>query len=568
MATKPLNTIKFPTLPDTYTVPQVDATLTQSGKAADAKKTGDEINALKEDINEINGEQTETNYSAPGLVAITAANYPSFTQQNTMYISNRVIPAGAVITSIDIQSLTTGTIVLINNDNEVVYTQATTTSGDSLKNHVINYTPNEDVRFGFVGFRMRFGSQSNFDDVCISTDGLYESSNTSPTVGDTLTITKTATTPFRFCCQWHYTAYRVLLSRAEITDEISSINTYIGIQKTHNLLLNDWQPIGLQFNNNMPKYYDISGSVGFVGRWYDMDVDGVACKVTNNCGSELYFKVKGTTSVSVTWKAMTQTNAYFAYSIDGGSLTRQLISNGTITLSNTDEHIIRIITDGITENIGKWTNGTGFAFADVNVGSGSITGVLPQNPMIMFLGDSIVEGIRALGIDDTDMGNTNSATGAFPWFCCEKLNAISYRVGYGASGLTANGSFHKAIDALKYYYNGVPIDVVYPNAILIEYGENDGSASSADFINAYNTLLDAIKVMYPGIRAYLMIPLSQTHASDIRTVAQNHEWCTLVETADWSGITYADGTHPLSAGAEVAGNYLADFIKNDVYGIS
>lgn len=46
MAIKPLKSIKFPGLPDTYTVPQVDSALTQSGQAADAKKTGDEITDL------------------------------------------------------------------------------------------------------------------------------------------------------------------------------------------------------------------------------------------------------------------------------------------------------------------------------------------------------------------------------------------------------------------------------------------------------------------------------------------------------------------------------------------
>ncbi len=40
MANKPLKSIKFPGLPDTYTIPQVDPTLTQSGQAADAYETG------------------------------------------------------------------------------------------------------------------------------------------------------------------------------------------------------------------------------------------------------------------------------------------------------------------------------------------------------------------------------------------------------------------------------------------------------------------------------------------------------------------------------------------------
>ena len=53
MATKPLKSIKFPGLPDTYTIPQADPTLTQSGQAADAKKTGDEITDLKSGFSDL-----------------------------------------------------------------------------------------------------------------------------------------------------------------------------------------------------------------------------------------------------------------------------------------------------------------------------------------------------------------------------------------------------------------------------------------------------------------------------------------------------------------------------------
>lgn len=53
MANKNLKSIKFPGLTDTYVVPQVDDTLTQTGRPADAKKTGDEIEALKEDLSNL-----------------------------------------------------------------------------------------------------------------------------------------------------------------------------------------------------------------------------------------------------------------------------------------------------------------------------------------------------------------------------------------------------------------------------------------------------------------------------------------------------------------------------------
>lgn len=50
MATKPLKSIKFPGLEDTYTVPQIDATLAVTGGAADAKATGDAIAAVAANV--------------------------------------------------------------------------------------------------------------------------------------------------------------------------------------------------------------------------------------------------------------------------------------------------------------------------------------------------------------------------------------------------------------------------------------------------------------------------------------------------------------------------------------
>ena len=51
MANKPLKSITFPGLTDTYTIPQVDSTLTVSGDAADAKAVGDQLTDLKADLN-------------------------------------------------------------------------------------------------------------------------------------------------------------------------------------------------------------------------------------------------------------------------------------------------------------------------------------------------------------------------------------------------------------------------------------------------------------------------------------------------------------------------------------
>ena len=56
MANKPLKSLTFPGLSDTYTVPQIDSTLAVSGAAGDAKKTGDEITELKQEFINVSGQ--------------------------------------------------------------------------------------------------------------------------------------------------------------------------------------------------------------------------------------------------------------------------------------------------------------------------------------------------------------------------------------------------------------------------------------------------------------------------------------------------------------------------------
>lgn len=498
-------------------------------------------------------------YSVPELQAINSKNYPNTLGLTTLYITNRLINKGDILGSLDFYASASGSgyFALINNDTNVVeYVKAVTAVGDGSKESVLfNYTAQSNLRLGVVGLSIKYRQNKSSKPVDVvnafATDGLYESTNTTPTVGDALTITKSTSSKFSFALQWHVMA----------SDTIKKVESLANRPQG---FYGKWLPQKLQTKNGHIRYIDGENDYCYIGRWYPLHVNGTDCMVTNTCGAEIHFSVSGTTSITVGWVAMTQGVAYYSYSVDNGAVTRASITSNTISIPDTGKHYVRLITDGITEDIGKWENGTGFAFSGVT--GGTCTEAIPTNPMIAFYGDSITEGIRALGIASGDMGQTNSATGAFPWFTCEKLGAVSYRVGYGASGVLATGSFNTAINALNYYYANHPVTEFYPSFIVANYGENDSTADETAFANAYQAFIDAAKIKYPGVIIFVVVPFSQKHASALATLVQsNTDSCILVETGEWTGITYADGVHPLSAGAEVIGNYLSNAIIDAIY---
>lgn len=332
----------------------------------------------------------------------------------------------------------------------------------------------------------------------------------------------------------------------KISDDLDSI--------TPKLLLTDY---------TMPKYSEIVDQVGFVGRWFDKTVNGVQTKTTINQGSELYFKVKNTTTINVNFVLNSDLETpYFAYSIDGSAMTRQLITTASLPAVTTDEHIVRVVIDGLNEHEDKWKGEKGVSFNNVTVDSGgTVTGVLPKNRKIMFFGDSITEGIRVLSMDANPNGN--SATGAWPFIASEQLNSISYRVGFGASGVTTGGSGYvppllQNIDSMTAskttpYYE--------PDIVVVNIGTNDGNSTSSNFITQFNTTLDRLSIKYSGTPIFVILPFNGAKRSEITTCVNSRSNIYLIDTAGW-GVSTTDGVHPNLDGGITAGNKTADYITS------
>lgn len=311
----------------------------------------------------------------------------------------------------------------------------------------------------------------------------------------------------------------------------------------------------------LPRYTQITEPVGFVGRWFDSTISGTNVKSTINQGSELYFKVKNTTSINVNFIVNTAYETpYFAYSIDGADMTRQLVTSPTLPTVSLDEHIIRVVVDGANESEDKWIGERGVAFKDITVDStGTVTGVLPKNKKIMFFGDSITEGVRVLNMNANSDGN--SATGAFPYIASTNLNAISYRVGFAGAGVTKGGdggapSLINFIDnmtknRLAPYYE--------PDVIVVNIGTNDFDADTDVFKSQYTAVINRLLIKYSGTPLFIMVPFSGTRKSEITDITNNKKGVYMVDTTGWD-ISTTDGLHPDVAGSIKAGTKLSDYI--------
>ena len=296
----------------------------------------------------------------------------------------------------------------------------------------------------------------------------------------------------------------------------------------------------------------------FIGRWFEKKINGVKHDVTLTDGSAIYFLIDGAESFDVNFTVITsKEEPYFAYSIDGGEPIRRRITDQTVYLPDDGKHTVRIIADGMTESEGKWNEEKGFALKGITPSDGGkIYGIRPENKIIFYYGDSITEGVRALNMSATSNGN--SATNAYPWFCSEKLGAVTYSVGYGASGVTVSGSFHTFKNAIDYNSNGREVaDGVIPDVIVINHGTNDRNVNAETFKAELVKALSRLREKYSDAPIVYMIPFGQYHAQAIAEAVSGFENAYVVQTDEWN-ITFTDVYHPDSNGAKIAGENLAE----------
>ena len=309
------------------------------------------------------------------------------------------------------------------------------------------------------------------------------------------------------------------------------------------------------------KSYQLTdGGPYYFGRWFEDEINGVSHHITLTNGSACYFLIDGASSFTVDFTAIHTLDApVFAYRIDGGEPLHRRISDPTVELPDKNRHIVTVIIDSINVYENKWEDECGVAVKDIVPSDGGrIVGVKPTSKVIFFYGDSITEGLYAISTVNGASGS--SATGAYPYFCAEKLNAVPYYVGYSGSGVICSGTFTtfpKTVDQLS--QNRPISDADKPDMIVINHGTNDWTGTQRVFTASLKNAVKRLIELYPDTPIVYMIPFCQNRAESIRALAEEYENILIVETDGWR-IEYTDTVHPTVKGAETAGGLLADAI--------
>lgn len=248
----------------------------------------------------------------------------------------------------------------------------------------------------------------------------------------------------------------------------------------------------------------------------------------------------------------------FAFRVDGGKWQRAQASLEKIDIPlDSTLHTIEIMAAGNSDIDEVWQGNEGFAIKNIYLNNGEIMAA-PQRPVVNFIGDSITAGCWVVG--NHPAADYRPETN-YAGICADLLNVDSVRIAYSAGGVLrpATGGVPTADVFLGKIDAQTSWTPNHPELNVINLGVNDRRFPLAQFIAAFDLFIQQVKLTFPHTPLAIMIPFSQTFASEIRKIATKHN-CSIIETKTWSH-SFTDGLHPDQAGAITEGKMLAQALQ-------
>ncbi len=179
----------------------------------------------------------------------------------------------------------------------------------------------------------------------------------------------------------------------------------------------------------------------------------------------------------------------------------------------------------------------------------------PASVRMAFYGDSITEGIRALGDPLTPDGADGTRT--YASVTGRALHADIQQVGFGKQGVmrVGVGNVPTAPESFPDNFQGSVADSAFePDIVVLLQGSNDSVPTDAEFAPAYLNYLREVRAATPHAWIFAMEPLIGRHAAVIASdVAElGDPRIVFVNTDGWldrhSTADYTDTVHPTVAG--------------------
>ena len=250
--------------------------------------------------------------------------------------------------------------------------------------------------------------------------------------------------------------------------------------------------------------------------------------------------------------AMVSPASQIWWRIDNGPWTQANVAASiactvpTATAGNADVpyHLLEVIVKSSTETQNRWNTGssTRVVFTGLGLAAGALLaapGAAPIN--VLVFGDSITEGVRALGESAANDTDRNDAALGWAFRLGALLGAEIGVVGFGAQGLLSGGSGNVPSLPSAYaslYAGATRSFATAPALIVFNIGTNDGAGNT---ISAMTTLLNGIIAACPTTPIAVLRPFNGAQSANLQSAiagCANPSACHWIDTTGFFSTGY------------------------------
>lgn len=290
---------------------------------------------------------------------------------------------------------------------------------------------------------------------------------------------------------------------------------------------------------------------------------GVA--ITVNSGSRILFAFRGG-RVQALFDVHGLTSAPQLWvSIDDAEPELHVVDGPVIELAaEPGQHRVEIAVKDVDERVNRWNPPFGcavvFAGLVLDADSRIRLGGRPNGPRLEFYGDSVTQGVRALG---PELGPAGAdGTKSFAYLTARAFGATAYQVGFGRQGVSraGNGQVPAGSESFGWNFAGSKAERIGdPDVVVIQFGVNDEAPG-----DAYGRYLAQVRAAYPSTKIVALSPFTGEHAAEIEAAvaAAGDPDTVYVGTQGWLGPDdYTDEVHPSVEGHAKAAARLVEQLE-------